>query len=121
MGIDAVQGKGALCFRPGEVRAMTIRIEAFIFTTDLPEGRILNPVLCCLRFPRLMHLQREDTTEEIIPQVPMVQSIDVFHRTQVGQIPLTWFTWDHVEQCRKGLLAKYTISTVALVQALSDQ
>lgn len=95
---NAVQGRGALCFRPGEVRAMATRTEALIFTTGLPEGRILNPVLCCLRFPRLIHLQREDTTEEIIAQIPMVLSIDVFHRTQVGQIPLAWFTWDHVEQ-----------------------
>lgn len=65
---NAVQGRAALCFRPGEVRAraMAIRTEALIFTTGLSEGRILNPVLCSLRFPRLMHLQREDTTEEII-------------------------------------------------------
>lgn len=43
--LNAVQGRRALCFRPGEVRAMAIRTEAFIFTTCLPEGRILNPVL----------------------------------------------------------------------------
>lgn len=51
----------------------------------------------------------------------MVLSIDVFHRIQVGQIPLAWFTRDHVEQCPRGLLAKYMISTVALVQDFSDQ
>lgn len=68
-----------------------------------------------------MHLQREDAIKEIIAQVPLVLSIDILHRFQAGQIPLAWFTWDHVEQCRRDLLAKYTISTVALVQALSDQ
>jgi len=51
----------------------------------------------------------------------MVLSIDVFHRIQAGQIPLTRSTWDHVEQRLGSVLAKYTISTVALVQALSDQ
>lgn len=48
------------------------------------------------------YICRDDTTEEIIAQVSMMLSIDVFHRIQVGQIPLTWFTWDHVEQCRRG-------------------
>lgn len=66
MGIDAVQGRGALCFRLGEVGAMAVRTEAFIFTSGLPEGRMLNPVLCYLTFPWLMHLQREYSTEEII-------------------------------------------------------
>lgn len=49
---------------------MAGRTGAPIFTTGPPEGRILNPVLSYLRYPKVIPLQKNNIPEGFMPWVP---------------------------------------------------